>query len=258
MPQEPDKVVKSVVRSMSILELIAKSSDPLGVTEISKELDIHKSTVHRLLETMKYLGYISQNESTGKYSTGLKLFEIGSLAIDDLDLNKTVEPYLEDLMKETGETIHLAVLDSGEIVYTGKVESQKTIRMYSKIGKRVFAHSTSLGKVILAYSSQEKKKEIIRNKGLPKQTDNTIDEKEEFFQHLDTVKEQGYAIDDEENEVGIRCIAGPIFNHKGETIAAFSISGPATRMTTEKINEYTDLVCDYSQRISHALGYNGS
>lgn len=255
--EKPEQLVKSVDRSLQILEIITKSGKPLGVTEISRKTGIHKSTVYRLLSTLGYRGYISQADQDDKYTVGLKLFEIGSIAINDLDLRQSVAPYLEKLMELTGETIHLGVLDNGEVVYIDKFESQKTIRMYSKIGKRVYAHSTSLGKVLLAFSPEEILERIIQNQGLPQKTKNTITDPDKLKNHLTRISQQGYAVDDEENEIGIRCIAGPVFDFQGKILAAFSISGPAIRITQEKIEEFKELVCSYSQKISGALGYNG-
>ncbi len=256
MQEKPDKLVKSVVRTMKIMELLAESSRPLGVTEISRRADLHKSTVYRLLETMQYLGYISQKPDSGKYSTGLKLFEVGSMVINDLDLRERAKPYLQELMEETGETVHLGILDKREIVYIDKVESFKTIRMHSKIGRRVLPHSTALGKVILAFSPIKILDDIIMSNGLPEKTDKTITEESKFRHELQKIKEQGYGIDEQENEKGIRCIAGPIFDHTGKIIAAFSISGPASRVTSDTLREYQELVCRYSSKISSALGYN--
>ena len=258
MSKKPNQLVKSLDKALNILELVAKTNKPLGVTEISKEADINKSTVYRILATLEYRGYISQNSHNEKYTTGIKLFELGSQVIGDLDLRETVKPYLENLMDLTGETVHLGILDDGEVIYIEKVESPKTIRMYSKVGKRIYAHSTSLGKVLLAYSGEEKVDEIISEKGLPRQASNTITDPDNFKIHLRKVREQGYAVDDEENEEGIRCIAGPIFDHTGNITAAFSISGPALRITRAKIDEFSSMVKEYSGKMSRALGYNGS
>jgi DNA-binding IclR family transcriptional regulator len=160
-------------------------------------------------------------------------------------------------MQETQETIHLGILDEGEIIYLDKVESNATIRMYSQVGKRVPAHSTSLGKAILAYLPVEKVVNLLQEKGMPAKTKNTITDLEQFIDHLNKVKKQGYAIDDEELEADIRCLAGPIFNHRGEVIAAFSVSAPITRMTEQRMVKLEELVVKYSQKMSRSLGFNG-
>jgi len=255
---KPNQLVKSVDRALNILEVVSQSKEPLGVTELSNKMDLNKSTVYRMLNTLQYRGYIAQDNENDKYTTGLKLFELGSLVINELDLRKTSISYLEDLMKLTGETVHLGILDDGEVIYIEKVESSETIRMHSKIGKRVYAHNTSLGKILLAYSDEEVMENILNNKGLPKTTENTIIKQNKFKKHLQQVKEQGYAVDNEESEKGINCIAGPIFDHKGEITAAFSISVPKIRLNVDITKKYGDLILEYSKRISEALGYNGN
>ena len=258
MKGKPNQLVKSVDRALNILEVVSQSKEPLGVTELSNKMDLNKSTVYRMLNTLQYRGYIAQDNENDKYTTGLKLFELGSLVINELDLRKTSISYLEDLMKLTGETVHLGILDDGEVIYIEKVESSETIRMHSKIGKRVYAHNTSLGKILLAYSDEEVMENILNNKGLPKTTENTIIKQNKFKKHLQQVKEQGYAVDNEESEKGINCIAGPIFDHKGEITAAFSISVPKIRLNVDITKKYGDLILEYSKRISEALGYNGN
>lgn len=257
MKDKPNQLVKSVDRALNILEVVSKSKEPIGVTELSNKMDLNKSTVYRMLNTLQYRGYIAQDNETDKYKTGLKLFELGSLVINDLDLRKTSFSYLEELMELTGETVHLGILDDGEVIYIEKVESSETIRMHSKIGKRVYAHNTSLGKILLAYSDTKVMENILKKKGLPKTTENTIIKQDKFKEHLCQVKKQGYAVDNEERERGIKCIAGPIFDHKGEITAAFSISVPTIRLNTDITRKYVDLILKYSKKISGALGYNG-
>jgi DNA-binding IclR family transcriptional regulator len=257
MKNKPNQLVKSVDRALNILEVVSHSKEPLGVTELSNKMDLNKSTVYRMLNTLQYKGYIAQDTENDKYTTGLKLFELGSLAINELDLRKTSVSYLEELMELTGETVHLGILDDGEVIYIEKVESSETIRMHSKIGKRVYAHNTSLGKVLLAYSDKEVINNFLNEKKLAKTTENTIIKQDKFKEHLHQVKKQGYAVDKEESEKGINCIAGPIFDHKGEITAAFSISVPKIRLNIDITKKYGDLILEYSQKISEALGYNG-
>lgn len=254
--KKPNQLIKSLDRALDILELIVGRENGMGVTEISRELDIHKSTVYRLLDTLKFRGYLEKNEDNHKYITGINLFELSSKVLNDIDSRVRVRPYLEELMQKTKETIHLGILDSGEIIYLDKVESTATIRMYSQVGKRVSAHSTSLGKAIMAHLPEEQVKEILQEKGMEKETKNTITEKEKFLKHLEKVRKQGYAVDDEEQEEDIRCIAGPIFNHRGEVVAAFSISAPITRMNETRMKELAELVVEYSQKMSRSLGYS--
>ena len=252
---KPGQLVKSLDRALDILERIIEHDKPLGITEISQGTDLHKSTVYRLVDTLCYRGYLSQDPETGKYKIGMKFFELGSRVINNLDLRTQAKPYLNELEDKTGETVHLGVLEDTEMIYIDKVESRKTIRMESHVGKRVHTHNTALGKVTLAHLSREEVDRIIDKAGLPEYTENTITKEEELKTELEKVYDQGFALDDEESEKGIRCIAGPIFDHDGELIAAFSISGPANRMTKDKIEQIQETVKDYSLRISRAFGY---
>lgn len=254
--KKPNQLIKSLDRALNILELIVQSENGLGVTEISRKLDIHKSTVYRLLDTLKFRGYLEKNEDNHKYRTGMKLFELGSKAINDIDSRIRVRPYLEELMKKTKETVHLGILDFGEIIYLDKVESTETIRMYSQVGKRAPVHSTSLGKTIMAHLPRQKVLEILNEKDLIAKTENTITDLDKFLVHLEKVRKQGYAVDDEEQEKDMRCIAGPIFNHKGDIIASFSISAPISRMTSQRLEILSKLVVEYSAKMSRSLGYS--
>lgn len=255
--RKPDQLVQSLDRALNILEKIVKSDDGLGVTELSNSLGLHKSTTYRLLATLAYREYVKQDSKNDKYKVGIKLFELGNLALNKLEVRNEVRPFLEELMAKTGETIHLGVIDDSEVVYIDKVESPQTIRMYSEVGKRAPVHCTGLGKVLLAYSSLEVIDKFIEENGLPAYTNNTITEVDIFKKHLDKIRRQGFAIDNVEHEEGIRCIAGPIFNYKGNAVASFSISGPTMRVTEDKISDFVELVRAYSKKMSRALGFIG-
>lgn len=254
--KKPNQLVKSLDRAINLLELLVRSENGMGVTEMSRELGLHKSTVFRLLDTLKYRGYVEKNEDNQKYAAGIKLFELSSRVINDIESRNRVRPYLEELKERTDETIHLGILNEGEIIYVDKVESNATIRMYSEVGKRVPVHSTSLGKAILAYLPEERVREILADKGMKKEAKNTITDPDELIEHLQKVREQGFAVDDEEQEFGIRCIAGPVFNHRGKIESSFSISAPISRMERERIAELSDLIVEYSRKMSRALGYS--
>jgi len=251
---QPAQYVQSIGRALDILECLTRSDKSMGVTELSGRLGLHKSTVYRLLATLAYRGYVEQDEDE-RYNIGLKLFEISGNVLNKMDIRKKVKPYLVKLQEETRETIHLGILDGDEVVYIDKEESTETIRMYSEIGKRVKAHCTSLGKVLLAYK-RENLKELYEQGPLIRYTDNTIVDREVLGEHLAKIREKGYAVDDEEQELDIHCIGGPIFDYKGDIIAAFSIAGPSTRMTEKRVKELSRKVLEYSVEISHSLGYN--
>jgi DNA-binding IclR family transcriptional regulator len=190
---------------------------------------------------------------------GLKLVELGQLLLSQLDLRKEAEPFLRDLAERIRETVHLVFLDRDEIVYIDKVETDQNpsgLRMASRVGLRNPAHSCAVGKVLLADLPEEGLNNFIKGKGLPKRTENTITNPTPLKEHLNLVRAQGYAIDDEENEKGIRCVAAPIRNEVGRAVAAVSISGPAFRITKKVIQESLKKeVMETALKISQRLGF---
>lgn len=250
-------VVQSVDRALSILELIAQYNEGLRIIEISEETDLHKSTVHRLLKTLIYKGFVEQDLNTNKYKVSLKLYQLGSKRIEDLDILDISKQYTKGLMKELNEVVHLVIRDDNYIVYIDKVEADNTIRMASTIGRRSPLYCTSVGKAMLAFMDEKEVDEIWENSNIEKLTKNTITNLEELKEELIKVKKQGYAEDDEENELGVRCIGSPVFNHKGKVEGAISISGPTIRVTKERVEEIGEIVKKYADKISKKLGYIG-
>lgn len=251
------EVVQSVDRTLSILELMSYFEDGLGITEISERIGLHKSTVHRLLKTLIYKGYVIQDERTNKYRLTIKLFELGNRVIADMDILKASKIYTEDLMKTFNEVVHLVVRDDNDIVYIDKVEAKNTIQMVSHIGRRSPLYCTSVGKAILAYLDEEEVNEIWNNSDIKKYTENTITDYDVFRNELDKIRLQGYAVDNEENEQGVRCVGVPVFNFHGEVEGAISVSGPTIRVTEEKVEEIANEVKKCANLISKELGYRG-
>lgn len=249
------EVVQSVDRALTILELLSGHNDGLGITEISNKIDLHKSTVHRLLGTLIYKGFVLQDLESNKYKVSLKLYELGAKKVDDAQISKASKPYTKALMESLNEIVHLVIRDNNEIVYIDKVEADNTIRMASTIGKRSPFYCTSVGKAMLAFMPDEEVIKIWENSKIEKLTEKTIVDFDEFKQELKKVKEDGYAVDEEENETGVRCIGAPVFNRNGEIEGAISISGPANRVLKEKIEEYAEQVKKYADLISKELGY---
>ncbi|MBA2875865.1 IclR family transcriptional regulator [Thermaerobacillus caldiproteolyticus] len=252
---ERDNMVKSVSRALDIISIVSSKKDGLGVTEISKQMDINKSSVYRILSTLVQYGYIEQDKETDRYKLGYKFLEISSKLLESIDLRKEAKPYLQELESETNEVIHLVVYDQGEVIYIEKLEGTETLRMHSKVGKRAPMHCTAVGKAILAHLPYNVVLDILERKGMPMHTDKTITDKDEFLKELIQVKQQGYALDLEENEYGIRCIAVPIFDHLGRVIAAVSVSGPTIRMTDERIEQLQTRMLQIGKQISARLGY---
>lgn len=247
--------IQSIDRALNILECFSSGSQELGVTEISKLLGLHKSTAHGILITLEQRRYLEQNPETGKYKLGLKLFELGNLVQDGMDLKLIAGPFLQRLVEEHGETVHLVIMDQGEAVYIDKRESPQSMRIVSQVGKRLPCHCTGVGKTLLAFLPEETLDAIIREKGLPRFTGNTITDPAVLKEHLRQVRRQGYAIDDQEITEGLRCVAAPIRNHTGNVVAAMSVAGPSIRMGPEKIGSIITSVTQAAEELSAKLGY---
>ena len=253
----PNYPIKVLDKTFSILDILLQHDSSMHMTEISEKLGLYPSTIHRILDTLKYWGYVEQDPKSQKYRLGLKLLALGMAKLHQMDLVREATPYLKELVNQCNETVHLGVLEEGEVLYLAKEESSQTIRMISYVGKRAPLHCTSLGKVILAYLSAEERKKILGKKVLPSFTENTITDKGELEKKLGKVREQGFALDREENEKDVRCVAAPIKNYQGEVIAAISISSPIFRLDKNRQNNLKKALIDTSEKISKRLGYKG-
>lgn len=249
------KTVQSVERALAILEVLANSEGGLGTTEIGEITNLHKSTAHRLLSTLIGRGFVEQDPDTNNYSLSLKLFELGAKRISNTDLLTASRRHTPKLVKEVNEVVHVVVRDGPDIVYIDKVESDHTIRMASTIGRRSPAYSTSVGKAILAHLDPAVVEEIWQASNIQKFTNNTITDLNLFKAELNKINQLGYSTDDEENEIGVFCVGAPVFGLYGEIQGAISISGPAYRMRTRKIEELGEIVKTYGHLISKELGY---
>ena len=256
---KPNNLVQTIERVSSILDMLAQSAQGISIRELSSAIGLPKGTTHRLLSSLSYFGYVRQDPKTRNYFLGLKFVELGQILLNQLDLRKEAEPFLRDLAERTNETIHLVILDRNEIVYIDKVETDQNpsgLKMASRIGLRNPAHSSAVGKMILANSCEEELRSFFKEKSLVRRTENTITDPIQLRDHLKIVQKQGYAVDDEENEKGIRCVAAPIYNEIGKTVAAISITGPAFRVTKKIIQEtLRKEVVETAFKISERLGF---
>ncbi|SDM71566.1 transcriptional regulator, IclR family [Fictibacillus solisalsi] len=252
---ERENMVKSVSRALDIITLVSLKKGGMGVTEIAKQIDINKSSVYRILSTLVLYGYIEQDQETGRYKLGYKFLEVSSKLLESIDLRAEAKPFLQELEDETNEVVHLVVFDQGEVVYIEKLDGNETLRMHSKVGKRAPMHCTSVGKAILASLPASEVVEILQRKGMPRHTDKTITDKDLFLEELNQVRQRGYALDLEENETGITCIAVPIYDHLGMVVGAVSISGPTLRMTNERLEQLKPRMQKISKQLSARLGY---
>ncbi|GAB4112244.1 MAG: IclR family transcriptional regulator [Candidatus Caldatribacteriota bacterium] len=239
-----------------MLDVLYKNKTPMSMTEISQELNFYPSTIHRILDTLKYGGYVEQDPITQKYQLGLRLLELGMEKLNQIDLVKEAKPYLKELAKKCNETVHLAILEDNNVLYLAKEESTQTIRMISYVGKRAPLHCTALGKILLAFLPIDKREKILARIDLFQLTENTITDKDKLREELNRIEEEGFALDKEENEKDVRCIAAPIRNYRRRVIAAVSISGPSYRINKDNQNHLKEELITACQKISARLGFN--
>jgi DNA-binding IclR family transcriptional regulator len=258
MGTKPKNLVQTIERTAFIFDILSQSPSGLSLGELARQANLPKGTAHRLLASMAYFDFIRQEPTTKNYHLGFKLVDLGNLLLSQIDLRSQARPFLINLSETVKETVHLVVLDRDKALYVDKVDLHPRasgLQMVSRLGSRIALHCSSVGKALLAYMKKTDAAKLISDTPLAKRTPNTISDPEELMQHLALVRKNGYAIDDEENEEGIRCVAAPIRNGSGKAEAAVSISGPTTRITMERIEtELRQLVCQTANSISVQLG----
>jgi DNA-binding IclR family transcriptional regulator len=247
--------IRSVAKALTIVNILAESKRSMSLAEIAAKMAMAKSTIHGLLSTLRDYGYVEQSDFDGNYRLGIILFEIGSKVADNWNVRKVAAPYIQKLVEETGETVHLVVLDKDEVLYIDKHESTQSLRIVSEIGSRLPAHCTGVGKALLAFIPPTEVKRIIAAKGLKRYTKNTIIEPEKLEAELERIRRQGYAEDNEEIMESLRCVAVPIWDYNGKACAAISISGPLTRMGQERMQVLKEHIVQTAMDISINLGY---
>lgn len=245
-----NNTVQSVGRTFALLELLSERG-ALGITELSLLSGLHKTTVYRLLSGLKSLGYAEKNPATEKYSLTLKLLKLTSGLLSSIDMRGYVRPYLEEIPKVTGETAHLVERSGSEIVYIDKFDSTRnSIRMVSRIGLSLPMVYTAVGKAILAHCGDSEIEKIWNSTEIIKKTANTITDFGNFMKEIEAVRQNGYALDMEENEEGVCCIAAALPDFYGEYSYAFSVSAPVSRMGGDIISRTVRLVLETAARIS--------
>jgi IclR family transcriptional regulator, KDG regulon repressor len=246
--------IKSIDKALDLLEFLSGNGNEIGIAEISKRLEMGLSTVHRILNTLKSRGYVIQNQKNTKYRLGIKLFELGCEVQNTKSLIKIIRPYLRKLSKMINETINLAILEGKEVIYLDTIESSEILRTGIHQGTRLPAHCTALGKALLAFLPEQDFNDLYKNnETLVSITPNSISSFDELKKELKKVKEQGYAMDREEFKAGINCISYPIFNANKEAIAAISLTGPATRLTLDKMENDKHILINISKQISENI-----
>ncbi|MBF4692196.1 IclR family transcriptional regulator [Fusibacter ferrireducens] len=245
--------LQSVDNALMIVDMISEEGTELGISEISRRTNLGKSTVHRLLSTLGSRGYVIQNSDTGKYKLGIKFVNIAAGILNNQNIIKECRPYLEELSFITGETIHLSFYNNGEITFVDKIKGKNPSVMGSVIGSVKSAYTTSMGKVFLAYLSEQALHDYLENVVLRPYTPYTITNIEELKENIEKVRAQGYGEDQQEAEEGLVCIAAPIFDRGGEVISAISVSGAASRINENKAH-IVEQVKKYAAICSKSFG----
>lgn len=245
--------VTSIERTFSILEMLDKTQRGWNISEMSRKLNIPKSSAHVIFLTLERLGYVKKEASSRRYQLGLKVYGLGRSLMKNLDLPDIALPHLRWLVEQTKLTSHLGVLEKNKSVFIQKVDGPGMIKFDTYIGKGADVHCTGLGKALLAHAPEEVVGEILAVDSFHRYTKTTICTPAELKKSLAQVRSKGYSVDDEEEELGVRCIAAPIMNHVGETVAAVSVTGTTFQIEPAHFGEIGDLVIKTAGRISRAL-----
>jgi IclR family transcriptional regulator, KDG regulon repressor len=255
--EKAEYIIQAVSHALDLLEQFHGDVDELGVTELSKRLKLHKNNVFRLLATLESRGYIEQNKATENYRLGLKSLELGQTFIKQMGLLRQAKPILERLVRECNETAYVAIFKEGYIVYLDVVETDLTVRVVSRVGSRLPAYCTAAGKVHLANMSEEEIDSLLPNREMRAYSSTTYTDRELLKKDLRKIAEQGYAIDDEEYDLGVRCVASPIRDYTRRIVGALSISGPSMRFSDQRLEkELIPLVTQAAEDLSVRLGYH--
>jgi IclR family acetate operon transcriptional repressor len=246
-----------VDRAIAVLKAFSEEEPELGVTELSQRLKLPKSTVYRLLASLQREGVVDQDPETEKYRLGIELVHLAGLVLRQIDVRQVARLYLRSLAEASEETVNLTVLTGGgKVINIDGITSPWMVRNVGWVGRAMLPHCISSGKALLAYLPQQRLERIL-TKALPSFTEKTITDPILLQEELERVRQQGYAMAQEELEVGLSAVAAPIWNHEGEVVAAVSVSGPSFRLSSEKMSELAELTRRTANEISHQLGYVG-
>ena len=255
MPARRDSV-QSLERAFDLLEALAAGGE-LGVTELAARTGLVPSTAHRLLHTLIKRGYVIQSTESGRYLLGYKVVEVASGLEHRLErLRVVARPHLEGIQQATGETVNLVVLDADRVVYVDQVEGSRNVRMFTAVGSSVPAHTTGSGKAMMAYAPSEAVVALYAGREpLERLTPRTLVTVEALEDDFTRIRRDGYAIDNEEHEEGVGCVATAVFDHTGRPCAAISVSGPTARILHARTSELGELLVEHAGQVSEALGH---
>ena len=246
--------VQSLTRGLSILETLSRAEGGLTLTDIGQRVGLAPSTAHRLLATLERTGYVYQAGDLGLWYVGLGAFTVGSSFLASRDWVAQSHPYMRRLMEQAGETANLAILDGTEAVFIDQVQCRETMRTIVRLGSRVPLHASGVGKAIFATLPDEQVDAILKVKGLPRITDNTITSPETMWAALRVIRQRGFSFDDAEHLVGTRCVASPIYDEHAECLGAISIAGPISRLPDARIRQLGPVVAHTAEEITRKVG----
>lgn len=254
MPLSTEEV-KSVEKAITLIETLAEANQSLPLQEISKRTGYAKSTVHRLLSTLRAHDIVEQSTQDGRYLLGIRLFELGCSISNNWDVAAIARPYMQNIANELNESICLSILSRGEALIMSFMESTSAFHVVSKVGSRLPAHCTVQGKIMLSYLSPLQVRHIIREHGMQVYTPNTIHTIEALEAELQLTRERGYAIDNSEFHVGLHSVAAPIFNYSGEAMYSIAVVSMFHPIESLEFQRAKQLVIDAAENISRALGH---
>lgn len=242
--------IQSLARGLKILEILANSSQGASVTELAEALDLDKGSASRLVSTLANYAYAEKDPISRRYSLGPQVVSLSRSLLARLPLREVAKPFLRELMEKTGECSHAGILAQGRVLYIDQVESPASLRVNAEVGSLAPLHCTALGKVLLAYGR------IPLPAVMERFTEHTLVTSDALRKNIEKVKNQGYAVDDEEFDLGVRCVAAPVFDYREKVIGSIGISGPMTRMTNTKLSTCAELVVQISKALSEKMRFS--
>jgi DNA-binding IclR family transcriptional regulator len=252
--EREDALLKTVLKAVAVMDCFSTLDRKLSIAEIAKRMKIPRGTAHRLVTTLREVGFVEQERERDEYRLGIKLFELGNIVLANMDLHREAKTFVESLTDVTGEAVHLCVFDGIQTTLINRTEPSNERTNTVVVMEASPAHCTSTGKAALAYQPESVVDRVIRL-GLRPYTPNTITDAAALRKELALIRERGYAVDNEELSPGIRCVGAPIRNLSGRVFASISISGPTRRVTEDKVPSLAGLVIYYANAISSRLGY---
>ncbi|MCP5082109.1 MAG: helix-turn-helix domain-containing protein [Alphaproteobacteria bacterium] len=246
--------VQSLSRALSLLNALSEHSQGLSLSAVAHEVGLPTSTAHRLLTTLQNERYVRFDADHSAWLVGVQAFRAGSAFLRSRDLVTTSRPYMRRLMEQCGETVNLAVLDRGEVIYLAQTETHKMMRAIAKPGGRAEIFSSGVGKALLAFMPEGETDQLLQRISFYQETENTLANVRDLQRDLEAIKLRGYAVDDEENAIGLRCVAGVIFDENANPMAGLSVSGPAARVTEARIPVLGAAVSQIASEITAAIG----